>query len=102
MRYEDEDDDFEFAFVCREPDSSPISADEIFCNGQIRPIYPIFDQSLLVNDSRTSTDSSNTSKLRRLPLRRLMIEEREREEAREPASHNSHRSPQPRPCVERP
>ncbi|KAF5476803.1 hypothetical protein F2P56_003500 [Juglans regia] len=88
--YEDEDDDFEFAFVCREPDSSPISADEIFCNGQIRPIYPIFDQSLLVNDSRTSTDSSSTSsKVRRLPLRRLMTEEREREEAREPASCSS-------------
>ncbi|KAG6635205.1 uncharacterized protein LOC122280471 [Carya illinoinensis] len=87
--YEDEDDDFEFAFVCREPDSSPISADEIFYNGQIRPIYPIFDQSLLVNDSRTSTDSSNTSKLRRLPLRKLMTEEREREEAREPASCSS-------------
>ena len=34
--------------VCREPEySSPISADEIFYNGQIKPFYPIFDQTLL-------------------------------------------------------
>lgn len=85
---EDEDEgEFEFAFVCREPESSPISADEIFYNGQIKPIYPIFNQDLLLNDSHTGNyNYSNTSKkppsssplsIRRLPLRKLMLEERE-------------------------
>ncbi|XP_040988786.1 uncharacterized protein LOC121236427 [Juglans microcarpa x Juglans regia] len=88
----DGEDDFEFPFVCREPHSSPISADEIFCNGRIRPIHPIsiFDQSLVANYSLTKrTDSSKKSRLRRPPLRKLMTEEREREAAREPASCSS-------------
>jgi hypothetical protein len=93
QREEDEDEDedeFEFAVVCREPEySSPISADEIFYNGQIRPIYPIFDQTLLLNDSHKNPDNSKASlsTFRRSPLRKLMVEEREREqqeEAREP------------------
>jgi hypothetical protein len=98
QREEDEDEDedeFEFAVVCREPEySSPISADEIFYNGQIRPIYPIFDQTLLLNDSHTNPDNSKASlsTFRRSPLRKLMVEEREREqqeEAREPMSCSS-------------
>ncbi|XP_075660771.1 uncharacterized protein LOC142630632 [Castanea sativa] len=94
---EEDDDDFEFAFVCREPDTTTISADEIFSNGQIRPTYPIFDQSLLLtlNDShieKTNTITTTTttrkitisaakapSSLRRPPLRKLMIEEQERD-----------------------
>jgi len=94
---EDDDDDFEFAFVCREPDTTTISADEIFSNGQIRPTYPIFDQSLLLSlyDShieKTNTTTTTTtrptaistakappSSFRRPPLRKLMIEEQERD-----------------------
>ncbi|XP_047317890.1 uncharacterized protein LOC124921299 [Impatiens glandulifera] len=40
---DDDDDDFEFVVAGRD---SPISADEIFCNGQIRPIYPVFNRNL--------------------------------------------------------
>lgn len=95
---DDDDDDFEFAFVCREPDTTTISADEIFSNGQIRPTYPIFDQSLLLtlNDSHiektntitTTTTTTRTttisaakapSSFRRPPLRKLMVEEQERD-----------------------
>ncbi|KAF3974912.1 hypothetical protein CMV_001803 [Castanea mollissima] len=98
---EEDDDDFEFAFVCRESDTTTISADEIFSNGQIRPTYPIFDQSLLLtlNDSHiektntittTTTTTTTTRKItisaakapssfRRPPLRKLMIEEQERD-----------------------
>ncbi|WRX17133.1 Protein of unknown function DUF1645 [Theobroma cacao] len=82
---EEEDDDFEFAFVCREPETSPISADEIFHNGQIRPTYPLFNTNLLLSDDQTpdgkTVDSTHpfVSKPgpRRLPLRKLMSEERE-------------------------
>ncbi|KAJ0106489.1 hypothetical protein Patl1_18034 [Pistacia atlantica] len=84
---EEEEEEFEFALVCRRPDS-PISADEIFCNGQIRPIYPVFDTSLLLNDTdiNQNTENNNSSSTRsssssksshRLPLGKLMSEERE-------------------------
>jgi hypothetical protein len=91
----DDEEEFEFAVVCREPEySSPISADEIFYNGQIRPLYPIFDQTLLLDDSYTNVNHSRASKTsthRRSPLKKLMVEEREREqqEAREPLSCSS-------------
>ncbi|GFZ03741.1 hypothetical protein Acr_16g0003650 [Actinidia rufa] len=42
---EDENDEFEFPCVCREPNPT-ISADEIFYGGQIRPVFPIFGRNL--------------------------------------------------------
>lgn len=85
---EEEEEEFEFAFVCREAQTSPISADDVFYNGQIRPVYPVFDQSLLLqgnDDSDSAAVDKNSEKLattkpRRQPLRMLMIEE-ERETA---------------------
>ncbi|KAI4343755.1 hypothetical protein L6164_011064 [Bauhinia variegata] len=90
----DDNDDFEFAFVCREPESSPVSADDIFYNGQIRPVYPVFDRNFLFghhpgfaprNDSVAYACPAPTAKetspapvrRHRLPLRKLMFEERE-------------------------
>uniref|UniRef100_A0A5B7C0I9 Uncharacterized protein n=1 Tax=Davidia involucrata TaxID=16924 RepID=A0A5B7C0I9_DAVIN len=69
----DQVDDFEFAFVCRDPDSSPISADEIFYNGQIRPIFPIFYNESSVSSKPPTTTPSSI----RLPLRKLLIEKRD-------------------------
>ncbi|XP_058087942.1 uncharacterized protein LOC131234948 [Magnolia sinica] len=72
----DTDDDFEFAFVCRDPNASPISADEIFSNGQIRPIFPIFNRNLLFSESN-SDKPENEGRSIRLPLRKLLIEDRD-------------------------
>ncbi|XP_042499252.1 uncharacterized protein LOC122077378 [Macadamia integrifolia] len=72
-------DGFEFPVFGRsDPDLSPKPADEIFYNGQIRPIFPIFDRNLLYADGH-HRDSNKTPKNRsshRLPLGKLMIEER--------------------------
>ncbi|KAK7350618.1 hypothetical protein VNO77_09436 [Canavalia gladiata] len=83
---ENDDEEFEFAFVSRDF-SSPVSADDIFQNGQIRPMYPIFDRNLLFNAPAPLNDSVSiapnntgqeaTTKRRRLPLRKLMFEEGE-------------------------
>lgn len=69
------DDDFEFAFVNTEPEFSPISADEIFYNGQIRPI---FNTDLCSHDVQFKNEkvSAPTASIR-LPLRKLFIAERE-------------------------
>ncbi|KAF5193855.1 putative DNA ligase-like protein [Thalictrum thalictroides] len=73
----DEDDDFEFAVLTRDPESSPISADEIFSNGQIKPIYPVFNRDLLFAGGQDDfTKLQNGTKIR-FPLKKLLIEERE-------------------------
>ncbi|EEF52000.1 uncharacterized protein LOC8289005 [Ricinus communis] len=82
---QEDEDEFEFAIVCREPVESPISADDIFYNGQIRPIYPLFNTKLLLDkedqesskSKNTTTATTTTTKPNRLPLRKLFSEERE-------------------------
>ncbi|RDY06879.1 hypothetical protein CR513_09073, partial [Mucuna pruriens] len=77
----EENDDFEFAFVSRDL-ASPVSADDIFYNGQIRPMYPIFGVPLNGAVSPVSVvpnidTTEGTVRRRRLPLRKLMFEEGE-------------------------
>ncbi|XP_038885805.1 uncharacterized protein LOC120076099 [Benincasa hispida] len=68
---EDEDEDEEFSFVCANPDgSSPISADDAFYNGQIRPVYPLFNRDLLFVDEENSETF-------RPPLRKVFVEKRD-------------------------
>lgn len=83
---EEEEEEFEFAIPCREPDLSPIPADQIFYNGQIRPVYPLFNTDLLFADdvqvdNSVSSATPKTSIPARLPLGKLFIEERERDSA---------------------
>lgn len=79
---EDEDSEFEFAVVSTDSTNfSVVSADDIFYNGQIKPLYyPVFDQNLLNDDddgvvSSVSPVPEETTTRRRLPLRTLMFEE---------------------------
>ncbi|KAL6524463.1 hypothetical protein OROHE_016134 [Orobanche hederae] len=92
IREEDggEDDLFEFDFMKRDSElPSPVSADEIFCNGQIRPVYPVSARDLFLerkgfengseegNDVVRESDSEKGGPTVRLPLRELFTEERE-------------------------
>ncbi|KAJ6875498.1 hypothetical protein NC652_035028 [Populus alba x Populus x berolinensis] len=81
---EEEEEDFEFAVLSKpEPQFSPISADDIFYNGQIRPFYPLFNTKLLLDDqeslpkSKTATNTQDNKKPNRLPLKKLFYEDRE-------------------------
>ncbi|KAJ6418262.1 hypothetical protein OIU84_001611 [Salix udensis] len=82
---EEEEEDFEFAVLSKpEPQFCPISADDIFYNGQIRPFYPLFNTKLLLDDqeslpkSKTATNSAQATKNpNRMPLRKLFYEDRE-------------------------
>lgn len=71
-----DDDNSDFAFVTAGSDQfSPISADEIFYNGQIRPI---FNRDLLLNDTGCNSEKVSTPrKSNRVSLRKLFIEDRE-------------------------
>lgn len=64
---EDEDDD-EFTFVFADPKGSPISADDVFDNGQIRPIFPFFGQDLHFTDDYDN-ESGNRS-----PVKKFFVE----------------------------
>ncbi|XP_027368849.1 uncharacterized protein LOC113874835 [Abrus precatorius] len=77
-KHDDVPNDFEFSFSSTHPDSSPVSADDIFYNGQIRPIYPhpLFDSNSL-NPIPHGETPPLESPPRRLPLRKLMLEDRE-------------------------
>jgi len=79
---EDDDDDFEFefAFAFGERDSSLIAADDIFCNGQIRPVFPLFNRDLLLENAKFEDSKSSKPpppRPVRLSLRKLFIEERD-------------------------
>jgi len=69
----DHGDDFDFSFVFGHTDSSLVSADDIFCNGQIIPIYPPFHHRPLHHSSVTV---ETTTLPPRLPLKTLMLAER--------------------------
>ncbi|KAG6573056.1 hypothetical protein SDJN03_26943, partial [Cucurbita argyrosperma subsp. sororia] len=86
----DDDFEFEFAVVPREPQAVTISAEDIFYNGQIRPIYPISNMNLLMNGSIADKNSNvdgedndgnlKTAKPKRVhrpSLGKLMSKERE-------------------------
>lgn len=47
---DDDDDDEEFSFASVTDDVSPIAADKVFQDGQIRPVYPLFNQDLLLGE----------------------------------------------------
>lgn len=89
---DDDDDGFEFPSVSRES-TGTIPADEIFCNGQIRPVFPLFDRELLFSTGVHQYDNVGTvqrndpskppnnpptpSSSVRLSLRKLMSEDRD-------------------------
>ncbi|KAK7411114.1 hypothetical protein VNO78_02522 [Psophocarpus tetragonolobus] len=79
---EENDEEFEFAFVSRDL-ASPVSADDIFYNGQIKPMYPIFGVpsndavSPVLNVAGITPLEGGAPRRRRLPLRKLMFEEGE-------------------------
>ncbi|KAJ6890109.1 hypothetical protein NC651_023795 [Populus alba x Populus x berolinensis] len=54
---EEEEEEEEFSFLCTNPSESLISADDIFQNGQIRPIFPLFNRDggpLFIDDDKAA------------------------------------------------
>ncbi|XP_074376765.1 uncharacterized protein LOC141718279 [Apium graveolens] len=77
--YEDEENEDEGEFEFPQAPLSPIPADEIFSNGQIRPVYPLFNTELVFgnvpNTNSVILPKPNKSSAR-LPLGKLFMEER--------------------------
>ncbi|KAL6187491.1 hypothetical protein ACLB2K_038889 [Fragaria x ananassa] len=75
----EEEEEEEFSFFCTNPDGSPISADDVFQDGQIRPVYPIFNRDLLFADAYDGDSSrrDDASPSLRPPLKKLFFEDRD-------------------------
>ncbi|KAF3431274.1 hypothetical protein FNV43_RR26004 [Rhamnella rubrinervis] len=63
---EEQEEEEEFSFACANPDGLAICADDVFQNGEIRPVFPIFNRDLLLADA----DEGG-----RPPLRKFFVEE---------------------------
>lgn len=85
QKQEQGEDAEEFSFACANLGQSPVSADDAFVNGQIRPIFPVFDQTLLYRSGEgEGKDDSEENQSLRPPLRKLFVEERSELEEEEP------------------
>ncbi|KAE8698905.1 RCD one 2, putative isoform 1 [Hibiscus syriacus] len=70
------EEDEEFSFVCVNADGSPVSANDVFQNGHIRPVFPLFNQDLLLAEEDGSVSKSNDGDVSpRPPLRKLFVED---------------------------
>ncbi|XP_074562649.1 uncharacterized protein LOC141819200 [Curcuma longa] len=83
--------EFEFAFVIKDPEAGPeITANELFSNGQIRTIYPVFGSGLLLEPPLAAATNERTTETKgRRTLRRLFIEEREEDSSRASSASSS-------------
>lgn len=79
--------ELEFEFVVADRDSefpSQTSADEIFLNGKIRPVYSVFNRDFSLGRVKLQNEIGKKNNVRdpvspkiRLPLRKLFLEDRE-------------------------
>ncbi|XP_074571619.1 uncharacterized protein LOC141828145 [Curcuma longa] len=70
-----DDDDFEFTFPTGGAHDEPIvTADELFSNGRILPIYPAFDRALAFHSLEEDVAKPPA---RQIPIRWLLVEESE-------------------------
>ncbi|ESQ28177.1 hypothetical protein EUTSA_v10018979mg [Eutrema salsugineum] len=71
---EEEEEGDEFSFASVNAENSPITAEEAFEDGQIRPVYPLFNRNLLFEPEEKSLRS---------PLKKLYVESEEAATAEE-------------------
>ncbi|XP_010415720.1 PREDICTED: uncharacterized protein LOC104701680 [Camelina sativa] len=63
---DEEEEGEEFSFASINAENSPITAEEAFEDGQIRPVYPLFNRNIFFDDPKEETLRS--------PLKKLFVE----------------------------
>ncbi|GMJ13201.1 hypothetical protein HRI_004989300 [Hibiscus trionum] len=83
---EEGEEEEEFSFVCLSPDVFPVSADDLFQDGQIRPIFPLFNQDLLFADEDGTVWKTEEGDVALPPqVRKVFVEESTDSTSSEPA-----------------
>lgn len=76
LEEEEEDDggdgDSDFEFACLNPDGSPVSADDVFDNGRIRPFFPLFNRDLVF--AAAAAEPEPSSSLLLPPVKKVFAE----------------------------
>ncbi|KAI3467536.1 hypothetical protein Pfo_024199 [Paulownia fortunei] len=68
---EEEEGEEEFSFMCG-ANTSPIAAEDAFINGQIRPVFPLFNRDLLFSDEYSNGLHDNLPM--RPPVKKVFVE----------------------------
>lgn len=78
LEEEEEDDggdgDSDFEFACLNPDGSPVSADDVFDNGRIRPFFPLFNRDLVFAAAAAAAEPEPSSSLLLPPVKKVFAE----------------------------
>ncbi|CAN6887448.1 unnamed protein product [Brassica oleracea] len=67
----------EFSFACVNAEGSPITAEEAFEDGQIRPAFPLFNRALLFDQNDAVSETYEDSESIRPRLRKVFVEDRD-------------------------
>ncbi|KAG4205978.1 hypothetical protein ERO13_A04G135400v2 [Gossypium hirsutum] len=71
----EEKEEEEFSFDCLNPDGSPISADDVFLNGKIRPVFPFSNEDLVFANGNGSVSKPEDCEVSvRAPLKKVFVE----------------------------
>ncbi|XP_056165426.1 uncharacterized protein LOC115671796 [Syzygium oleosum] len=63
----EDDGDSDFEFACLDPGGSPVSADDVFDNGRIRPFFPLFDRGLVFAGAEAGSEpGTSPSRVKRV------------------------------------
>ncbi|KAK4402786.1 hypothetical protein Sango_1019300 [Sesamum angolense] len=73
---EEEEEEEEFSFMCGGANTSPIAAEDAFVNGQIKPVFPLFNRDLLFSgeDSVAAAAALHESLPMRPPVKKVFVE----------------------------
>lgn len=83
---DEEEEEEEFSFACGGgEDAAAIAADEAFSNGQIKTVFPLFDQSLLYSGN----DELQESLPMRPPVKKVFVETKEKMSGNHPVTSPS-------------
>ncbi|KAF2547862.1 hypothetical protein F2Q70_00020508 [Brassica cretica] len=72
-----DEEDEEFSFACVNAEGSPITAEEAFEDGQIRPAFPLFNRALLFDQNDAVSETDEDSESIRPRLRKVFVEDRD-------------------------
>ncbi|KAL0304678.1 UNVERIFIED_CONTAM: hypothetical protein Sangu_3070700 [Sesamum angustifolium] len=71
----EEEEEEEFSFMCGGANTSPIAAEDAFVNGQIKPVFPLFNRDLLFSgEDSVAAAALHESLPMRPPVKKVFVE----------------------------
>lgn len=71
---EEEEDEEEFSFMCGGANTSPIAAEDAFVDGQIKPIFPLFNRELFFSAKNSRSLHENLPMGGKPAVKKVLVE----------------------------